>query len=503
MKCARTVRSLPKLWGIPAFLVCVGLAWPLAAEDEQALLESAEEAPAEEMPPIEPVQVVTSAVRTVVENEDGSKTVTSTATHANTATGAERSVENTVTVTPSESGSTYTRDTIYAGANGGAASSHTDCNVTRNGDGSGSFSSSTSGSGTRANGQPASWNTERSGTWAPNSQGGKDASMTATTTMGSGFSTTVNRTAQSFQVDEDTKGFHAESDRTNSLGGSTQRVTDGSVTKTETGREWESTTTGTHTNRIGETASWSAERDGSVTKNEDGSLTLSKTQTVTNAKGETVNIEKSGTLVKTETGHAWEGTGSATYTGAEGQQKSWTGTGSGSTTRNGDGTGSAQSTRTVTNDQGQSRSVDRTGTSAPAESGAGRTWEGTKSVSRSGAEKAPPAETSATARSTQAASTDRAGGRESWAARREAAASSPATGIANDSARRAEATQRLDAWKAQRGDATAAGSGAGSLRERLQGAGQNADGLRERAERDRVERERAERQRTPQRRGRR
>ncbi|MCZ7644282.1 MAG: hypothetical protein M5U26_03205 [Planctomycetota bacterium] len=314
-----------KVWGIPALLLWAA---PLTAQESPVEPVPPAEPPAAEEPAEPPapetsktIEIETAGEREVMVNEDGSTSIVTTVIKTNPETGASGTAQNVTNVQKTESGATYTRDTTAAGPHGGTAATHTDGTLTRNGDGSGSFSSTTTGNATGPNGRAGSWTTERAGEWARNEQGGRDASISATTTTANGLSSTVNRTGSSFQIDEHTKGFHGESERVNSLGGSTSRVTDGTVTKTESGREFESTTTGTHTFANGQEASWTTEREGSVTRNGDGTASYESAKTVTNAKGQEITVEKSGALSKNESGTGIQREGSTTVTGGGAEKK--------------------------------------------------------------------------------------------------------------------------------------------------------------------------------------
>jgi len=87
------------------------------------------------------------------------------------------------------------------------------------------------------------------------------------------------------------------------------RTVEGSVTKTDSGREWDATVDRTATGPNGQTRSRTTDIDGSVSKNADGSLSLTAEKTVTGDKGGTLSVDKNGTLSKGDDGKwSFEGT---------------------------------------------------------------------------------------------------------------------------------------------------------------------------------------------------
>ncbi|MEX2205161.1 MAG: hypothetical protein WEF50_02930 [Myxococcota bacterium] len=104
--------------------------------------------------------------------------------------------------------------------------------------------------------------------------------------------------------------------------------TAGTTTRTEDGRVWQRSTTGTVTGAQGVERDYQVERSGSVSHGDDGVTTRESTKTYTNEQGKQVTVEKSGTA-----------------------------------TKNADGSVSYQNTRTVTNPSGETRSYRTTGSS--------------------------------------------------------------------------------------------------------------------------------------------
>ena len=113
--------------------------------------------------------------------EDGSKTREGTHTATNTETGRSRTVENATTVTPTENGKTVTNDHKVENSAGGSRSSHTEGQVTRDGDGTRSVTSQTDRQGTSAGGKTWSGATDRTGTYKK-SNGGVQSQRSVTRT---------------------------------------------------------------------------------------------------------------------------------------------------------------------------------------------------------------------------------------------------------------------------------------------------------------------------------
>lgn len=283
-------RNRGRVWSLPAAVLALGLLgtglW--AEEDESS-------------PPQEGAKTTVIGVsgdRTVTNNEDGSKTANATVTTTNTATGTVRTAASEVTVQKTDTGRSWTRDTAVSGSNGFNLNSTTTGASTNNGDGSGWWNSLTQGTVSGPKGNSVDYTTERSGSWSANDQGGRDFSSTATTTTSNGGTSTVNRNLSTYQVSDGVKGFTGESNRTFGNGATVDRTIDGTVTKTETGRSWDSTVTGTATGPNGNTHSWTADLDGSTTRNADGSISIDSSKTITGDKGGTTTIEKEGSFTK-------------------------------------------------------------------------------------------------------------------------------------------------------------------------------------------------------------
>lgn len=278
------------LWGPPTLLLVLGLLAARASAEEGVTGDPEDGT--------KTTVIDVTGDRTVIENEDGSKTITSTVTHTNGETGAVRTAVNEVNVQRTESGRDWTRDTAVSGSNGFNLDSTTAGSATRNGDGSGSWNSTTNGTISGPNRNGVDYTTERAGDWQLNGEGGRDFSSTATTTTANGGTSTVNRNLSTYQLSEGVKGFTGESNRTFGNGATVDRTVEGSVTRTETGREWDATVEGTATGPNGQTRSWTTDIDGSVTRNADGSLTYNSDKTVTGEKGGTLSVDKEGTLSK-------------------------------------------------------------------------------------------------------------------------------------------------------------------------------------------------------------
>ena len=82
-------------------------------------------------------------------------------------------------MTPTESGKTFTNDRKVENSAGGSRSSHTEGQVTRNGDGTRSASSHTDRQGTTARGKTWSGATDRKGTYQ-RSKGGVQSQRSVT-----------------------------------------------------------------------------------------------------------------------------------------------------------------------------------------------------------------------------------------------------------------------------------------------------------------------------------
>jgi hypothetical protein len=89
--------------------------------------------------------------------------------------------------------------------------------------------------------------------------------------------------------------------------------TTGTTTRTEDGRVWQRSTTGTVTGAQGVERDYQVERSGSVTHGEDGVTTRESTKTYTNEQGKQVTVEKSGTATKNADGSvSYQGTRTVT-----------------------------------------------------------------------------------------------------------------------------------------------------------------------------------------------
>ena len=111
--------------------------------------------------------------------EDGTRTREGSHVTTNTETGRSRTVENSTTVKPTENGKTFTNDRKVENSAGGSHTSHTEGQVTRNGDGTGSATSHTDRQGTTARGKTWSGSTDRKGSYK-RSDGGVHAERSVT-----------------------------------------------------------------------------------------------------------------------------------------------------------------------------------------------------------------------------------------------------------------------------------------------------------------------------------
>ncbi len=145
--------------------------------------------------------------------------------------------------------------------------------------------------------------------------------------------------------------------------------TTGTTTKTEDGRTWQRSTTGTVTGRQGEEHGYGVERSGSVAHGDDGVTTRESSKTYTNEQGKQVTVEKSGTATKNADGSvSYQGT--RTVTSPNGESRSSETTGSSKVTTGEDGSRTREGSHTTTNTEtGRSRTVENSSTVKPTEDG--------------------------------------------------------------------------------------------------------------------------------------
>ena len=157
--------------------------------------------------------------------------------------------------------------------------------------------------------------------------------------------------------------------------------TTGTTTKTEDGRTWQRSTTGTVTGAQGGEHDYTVERSGSVVHGDDGLTTRESTQTYTNEQGKQVSIEKSGTATKNADGSvSYQGTRTVTQPG--GETRSFETTGSSKVTTAEDGSRTREGSHTTTNTEtGRSRTVENSTTKTPTENG--KTWTNERKVENS------------------------------------------------------------------------------------------------------------------------
>lgn len=145
--------------------------------------------------------------------------------------------------------------------------------------------------------------------------------------------------------------------------------TTGTTTKTEDGRVWQRSTTGTVTGAQGVERDYGVVGSGSVTHGDDGVTARESTKSYTNEQGKQVTVEKSGTATKNADGSvSYQGT--RTVTNPDGETRSYETTGSSKTTTAEDGTRTREGSHTTTNTEtGRSRTVENSSTVTPTENG--------------------------------------------------------------------------------------------------------------------------------------
>jgi hypothetical protein len=144
-------------WNVLALALLLGISAPQVRAEESATTRESGKTYTNEQG--KQVTVVKSG--TVTKNADGSTTREGGRTTANTETGRSRTIESSSQVTPTENGKTWTHDRKVENSAGGSHSSHTEGQVTRNGDGTGSATSHTDRRGTTARGKTWSSSTDR------------------------------------------------------------------------------------------------------------------------------------------------------------------------------------------------------------------------------------------------------------------------------------------------------------------------------------------------------
>ena len=133
-------------------------------------------------------------------------------------------------------------------------------------------------------------------------------------------------------------------ERTRTVGSETT----GTTTKTEDGRTWTRSTTGTATGAQGVERDYTIEGSGSVEHGDGGVTARESTKTYTNEQGKQVTVEKSGTATKNADGSvAYQGT--RTVTNPNGETRSYDTTGTSKVTTAEDGTRTREGSHTTTN----------------------------------------------------------------------------------------------------------------------------------------------------------
>jgi len=145
--------------------------------------------------------------------------------------------------------------------------------------------------------------------------------------------------------------------------------TTGTTTKTEDGREWQRSTTGTVTGSQGGERDYTVERSGSVTHGAEGVTTRESSQTYTNEQGKRVTVDKSGTATKNADGSvSYQGTKTVTH--PSGESRSYETTGSSKVETEEDGSKTREGSHTTTNTEtGRSRTVENSSQVTPTENG--------------------------------------------------------------------------------------------------------------------------------------
>lgn len=145
--------------------------------------------------------------------------------------------------------------------------------------------------------------------------------------------------------------------------------TTGTTTKTEDGRVWQRSTTGTVTGAQGVEHDYQVDRSGSVARGDDGVTTRESTKTYSNEPGKQVTVEKSGTATQNADGSvSYQGT--RTVTNPNGETRSFETTGSTKVTTAEDGTRTREGSHTTTNTEtGRSRTVENKTSVTPTETG--------------------------------------------------------------------------------------------------------------------------------------
>ena len=234
---------------------------------------------------VQPVRAETTTFDTtvngqVVRNLDGSITVTRNGITTNETTGRTVDTASVENVQKTSTGSEWNRDTVRTNSNGGSATAQTTGSSVNNGNGSGNWSSVTNGSATSGNGKDSTWTTDRNGSWQKTATGGT---------------------------------FQKTADTTFNNGATVDRQTTGTVTKTGTGEDIASTTTGERKGPNGTEKDWTTTRNEQIVNNGNGTKTVDETITRTNSNGQTTTVDKTGEIVKEGNGK-WQYDGSKTVT---------------------------------------------------------------------------------------------------------------------------------------------------------------------------------------------
>jgi hypothetical protein len=177
----------------------------------------------------------------------------------------------------------------------------------------------------------------------------KDSTSTTTTTASNQTTskTVTSTTNASGTIQRSSSGstWTGNSTTTNSNGGSTQTQTNGSSTNNHDGTgNWQSTTTGEHTNANGKETDWTANRDGSWQKTANGGTWKSESER-TNSNGGSTERQTTGSWTNNHNGSgSSESTTTGEHTNANGKETTWTTDREGSWQKNADGSKSFERT---------------------------------------------------------------------------------------------------------------------------------------------------------------
>jgi len=191
-------------------------------------------------------------------------------------------VHHDIDVKKTEAGKAWTRDTEGSSSRGGSWFSRTIGEAVKSSSGAGTWSSHTDGTRKKANGESVDYQVDRKGNWVSHGDGTIDRTSTVNRSNDRGYESTVDKV--------------------------------GTVTKTENGRSYE----GTHTGSDNKGRTWTTNVQKESVRNGDGTASFNKTDTTTKDNGTTVTRKVTGTASKTESGRSIDKTATVTRTDAEG-----------------------------------------------------------------------------------------------------------------------------------------------------------------------------------------